>query len=151
MANAYALALRERAGRAYRRGDETLVDVAATVMTDARTLQRWVVLERTTGSLAPRPKASGWRFPIVLPVLHAVIADAPDATSAELCWQYNRRAPKAGRTTVTSFRRALHRERYVLKKTAAPERDRSAGRPGEAPHVAEVGPTHRPRPVEVPR
>ena len=64
----------------------------------------------------PKPKAGGWRCPIDLPLLHAVIAAAPDATVTELCWEYNRRAPAAARTTDTSFRRAMHREGYVLKK-----------------------------------
>ena len=76
---------------AYRRGDGRLVDVATTFAVNPRTLQRWMALDRTTGSLCPRPKAGGWRCPIVLPVLHTVLADAPDATSAELCWEYNRR------------------------------------------------------------
>jgi transposase len=116
MANAYAMALRERAVGAYRRGDGTLIEVAATFTIDPRTLQRWVARVRDTGSLAARPKAGGWRCPIVLTLLHAVIAEAPDATSAELCWEYNRRASPAARTTVTSFRRAMHREGYVLKK-----------------------------------
>src|SRR5215207_4915360 len=94
MANAYALALRERAVGAYRRGVGTLVDVAATFTIDPRTLQRWVARERATGSLAARPKGGGWCCPILVPLLRAVIAEAPDATSAELCWEYNRRAPR---------------------------------------------------------
>jgi transposase len=127
MANAYAMALRERAVRAYRRGDGTLVEVAATFTIDRRTLQRWVARQRDTGSCAARPKAGGWRCPIVLPLLHAVIAEAPDATSAELCWEYNRRTPQGARTTVSSFRRAMHREGYVLKKNGR-GRARSIGR-----------------------
>jgi transposase len=127
IANAYGIDLRERVVRAYRRGDGTVADVAATFAIDRRTLQRWIAHERATGSLVPKPKAGGWRCPIVLPLLHAVIADAPDATSAELCWEYNRRTPPAGRTTVTSFRRAMHREGYVLKKNGR-GRARSIGR-----------------------
>ena len=52
---------------------------------DPRTLQRWIAHERATGSFAPKPKAGGWRCPIALPLLHGVIADAPDGTMAELC------------------------------------------------------------------
>jgi transposase-like protein len=121
MANAYGVELRERAVRAYRRGDGTLAEVATTFAIDPRTLQRWIAHERTTGSLVPKPKAGGWRCPIALPLLHAVIAAAPDATIAELCWEYNRRAPGMAQTTVTSFGRAMRREGYVLKKTAAAE------------------------------
>lgn len=116
MANAYSVELRERAVRAYRRGDGRLEDVAATFDVDPRTLQRWMAHERVTGSLVPKPKAGGWRCPITLPLLHAVIAEAPDATIAELCWEYNRRAAADAQTTVTSFGRAMRREGYVLKK-----------------------------------
>jgi hypothetical protein len=41
MANAYGVDLRERAVRAYRRGDGTLLEVAATFSIDPRTLQRF--------------------------------------------------------------------------------------------------------------
>jgi transposase-like protein len=116
MANAYGVELRERAVRAYRRGDGTLVQVATTFAIDPRTLQRWIAHERATGSLVAKPKAGGWRCPIVLSLLHAVLAAAPDATIAELCWEYNRSAPATGQTTVTSFGRAMRREGYVLKK-----------------------------------
>ena len=127
MANAYGVDLRERAVRAYRRGDGTLLEIATTFSIDPRTLQRWIAHERATGSLVPKPKAGGWRCPIDLPLLHAVIAAAPDATVAELCWEYNRRAPTAAQTTDTSFRRAMHREGYVLKKNGR-GRARSIGR-----------------------
>lgn len=127
MANAYGVDLRERAVRAYRRGDGTLVDVAATFSLDPRTLQRWIAHERATGSLVPKPKAGGWRCPIDLAILHAVIAAAPDATVRELCKEYHRRAPAAARTTETSLRRAMHREGYVLKKNGR-GRARSIGR-----------------------
>ncbi len=116
MANAYSVELRERAVGAYRRGDGTLEDVAATFAVDPRTLQRWMAHERATGSLVPKPKAGGWRCPITVSLLHAVIAEAADATIAELCWEYNQRAVLTAQTTVTSFGRAMRREGYVLKK-----------------------------------
>jgi transposase len=127
MANAYGVELRERVVRAYRRGDGTLAEVATTFAIDPRTLQRWIAHERRTGSLVPTPKAGGWRCPIALPQLHAVIAAAPDATIAERCWEYNRRAPGTAQTTVTSFGRAMRREGYVLKKNGR-GRVRSIGR-----------------------
>jgi transposase-like protein len=127
MANAYSVELRERAVRAYRRGDGTLEEVAATFAVDPRTVQRWMAHERATGALVPKPKAGGWRCPITVPLLHAVIADAPDATIAELCWEYNRRAAATAQTTVTSFGRAMRREGYVLK-TNGRGRVKSTGR-----------------------
>jgi transposase len=127
MANAYGIDLRERAVCAYQRGDGTLAEVAVTFSVHARTLQRWVAQQRASGSLVPRPKAGGWRCPIELPLLDAVIADAPDATVAELCWEYNRRAPRSAQTTVTSFGRAMRRVGYVLKKNGR-DQVRSIGR-----------------------
>ncbi len=141
MANAYGVDLRARAVRAYERGEGTLEEIAAIFAVHARTLQRWIARQRDTGSLVPTPKAGGWRCPIELPLLHDVIAAAPDATIGELCWEYNRRAPAAARTTATSFGRAMRRAGYVLKKTAAAERGRPPGRPGEAGGVSDVGRT----------
>jgi transposase len=116
MPNPYDVALRERAVAAYERGEGTYAEVAAMFLVDHRTLERWVARQRTTGSVAPQPKGGGWRCPIALPILHTVIAETPDATVAELCRAYNRRVPRAQQTTVTSCRRAMHREGYVLKK-----------------------------------
>lgn len=116
MPSPYDMALRERAVAAYDRGDGSYLEVAATFLIDPRTLERWVARARTTGSLAPFPKRGGWRSPIDLAVLRTVVGDAPDATVVELCWEYNRRVPRPARTTETSFRRAMRREGYVLKK-----------------------------------
>ncbi len=127
MPNPYDVALRERAVAAYERGEGTYADVAALFLVDLRTLERWVAQQRRTGSVRPRRKGGGWRCPIALPVLHTVIAETPDATLAEICRAYNRRVPRAQQTTVTSCRRAMHRERYVLKKNGR-GRARSIGR-----------------------
>ena len=81
-----------------------------------RTLERWVAKKRATGSVAAEPKRGGWRSPIDLKVLLAVVGEAPDSTLAELCWEYNRRMPHAARSTPTSIGRALHRAKFVLKK-----------------------------------
>lgn len=126
MPNAYDMALRRRAVAAYDRGEGAYAQLAALFDVDRRTLQRWVARWRATGSAAPRPKAGGWRCPITLPILHAVIAEAPDATVAELCWEYNRRVTRDERTTETSFRRAMHREGYVLKKNGRGRRRSTA-------------------------
>jgi transposase len=127
MPNPYDMALRERAVAAYERGDRTYAEVAATFVIDSRTLGRWVARTRATGSLAPFPQGGGWRSPIDLSALRAVVSEAPDATVAELCWEYNRRVPSAARTTDTSFRRAMRRDGYVLKKNGR-GRVRSIGR-----------------------
>ena len=54
----------------------------------ARTIHRWVVRFRADGTVVPLPKGGGWQSPILLPLLHTLIAEAPDATCAEFCWAY---------------------------------------------------------------
>jgi transposase len=116
MANGYDMALRERVVAAYERGEGSYAAMATLFLVDRRTVQRWVARKRATGSVAPRPPGGGWRCPIDLAVLDAVIGARPDGTVAELCRAYNRHVPRRRRTTETSFRRAMRREGYVLKK-----------------------------------
>lgn len=107
--------LRARAVRAYEAGRGTHDEIADVFGVGTRTLQRWVARWRT-GERTARPKGGGWRSPIELSTLEAVLAEAPDATCAELCWAYNRRVARAQRTTPTSLWRALRRAGYVVKK-----------------------------------
>lgn len=78
-----------------------------------------------TGSVAPRPKGGGWRCPIDLTVLNAVVREPPDGFCTESCRAYNRRVRRAQQTNPTSLRRAIRRAGYVLKKHPRPsEHDR---------------------------
>ena len=110
------MAFRGRAVAAYEAGEGGYHELAALFGLGYRTLQRWVAQYRATESVAPRPRGGGWRSPIDLVVLHAVVRERPDGTSEEMCREYNRRVGRAQRTNATSFRRALGREGYVLKK-----------------------------------
>ncbi len=116
MPNPYDVALRERVVAAYESGAGTALEVATLFGVGHRTVQRWVTRWRVTGSVVASPKGGGWRSPIEMAVLTSLIATAPDATCAELCGAYNRRVPRAQRTTVTSLWRAMRRAGYVLKK-----------------------------------
>jgi transposase len=116
MPNPIDARLRARAVRAYDAGRGTHDEVAETFGIGIRTLQRWVARWRATGEHTARPKGGGWRSPILMPTLKAVLAEAPDATCAELCWAYNQRVVQAHRTTPTSLWRALRRAGYVIKK-----------------------------------
>jgi transposase len=109
---------REHAVAAYNAGEGGYHDLARVLGIGYRTLQRWVAQKRATGSVAPRPEAGGWRSPIDLIVLEAIVREAPDATVGELCWAYNRRVPRPQRSTRTSFGRAMRRVGFVLKKNA---------------------------------
>lgn len=110
------MAFRGRAVAAYEAGEGGYHELAALFRVGYRTLQRWVAQYRATESVAPRPRGGGWRSPIEIIVLHAVVRERPDGTSEELCREYNRRVGRAGRTSPAGFRRAISREGYVLKK-----------------------------------
>ncbi len=118
MSQSYDIVFRERAVAAYDAGEGGYHALARVFRIGYRTLQRWVAQERATGSVAPLPDAGGWRCPIDLTMLEAVVREGPDATVAELCWAYNRRVPRTARTTRTSFGRAMRRRGFVLKKNA---------------------------------
>ena len=116
MAEPYDMALRERAVAAYHAGEGAYHELASLFRIGWRTLQRWVARERATGSVAPEPKRGGWSSPIDMETLKGLVADAPDSTLTELCWEYNRRVARAQRSTAGSIGRALHRQGFVLKK-----------------------------------
>lgn len=118
MANPYDVALRKRAVMAYERGEGSYAHLAALFDVDHRTLERWVARWRTARSVEPRPPGGGWRSPIDLLALRVLAREVPDATIAEMCAEYNRRAPRTQRTSRASFHRALVREGFVVKKNA---------------------------------
>lgn len=109
------MAFRGRAVAAYEAGEGGYHELAAVFGVGYRTLQRWVAQYRATASVTPRPRGGGWRSPIEVIVLHAVVRERPDGTSEELCREYNRRVGRAASTSPASFRRAMSREGYVLK------------------------------------
>jgi transposase len=116
MPKPYDVAFRGRAVAAYEAGEGGYLALADLFGIGYRTLERWVAQYRATDSVAPRPRGGGWRCPIDLIVLHAVVRERPDGTSGELCRAYNRRVGRAQRTNASSFRRAMGRAGYVLKK-----------------------------------
>ncbi len=118
MPNPYPLALRDRAVTAYETRGESYAATAEEFAIAQRTLERWVARARETGSPAPRAKGGGWTSPVVLGVMHAVVAEKPDATVGELTRAYNGRVTRAHRVHRSSFLRALRRTGYVFKKNA---------------------------------
>jgi putative transposase len=108
---------------AYEAGEGSYVAVAEQFAISVSSLLRWVERIRTTGDVTPRPKGGGWQSPIDAALLRAVIAERPDATAEELRRAYNRRVARAQRVSRSSIVRALRRLGFVLKKTAAAERN----------------------------
>lgn len=119
MAKPYDVAFRGRAVAAYEAGEGGYHDLATLFGIGYRTLQRWVAQYRATESVVPAPRGGGWHSPIEIVVLHAVVREQPDGTSEELCREYNRRVGRVERTNSSSFRRAMKREGYVLKKNGS--------------------------------
>jgi putative transposase len=124
MPNAYPMALRERAVRAYETGPHSYAEVAARFEISLATLLRWVQRARATGTVAPLPRGGGWRSPVDLPVLHGLVRDRPDRTSDELTRAYNRAVPAEARVHRSSIIRALQRTGYVFKKNGAGRRNK---------------------------
>ena len=127
MPNPYDQELRKRAVLAYERGEGSYAHVAALFGLNHRTLERWVARWRVSYSVEPRPRGGGWQSPIDVAVLRVLVQEVPDATIAEMCAEYNRRASRAQRTSPAAFHRALVREGFVHKKNGR-GRVRSTGR-----------------------
>ena len=116
MANPYPIALRERAVRAYESSTETYRDVADRFEVHINTLVRWVQRARDLGDVAPFAHGGGWRSPVHLEVLHQLVAERPDRTTAELTRAYNGAVVGPARVHRSSILRALQRTGYVFKK-----------------------------------
>jgi transposase len=141
MANPYPVALREHAVHTYEDGLGTYAEVAEEFGLGVATLERWVRRGRETGSVAPLAKGGGWRSPVDLPVLHALVGERPDTTTGELTRAYNRRVGRAARVHRSSVLRALQRSGYVFKKNdpGQPNSIVRASRPNGAPFAAGSG------------
>ena len=87
-----------RAGRTrVQTGTDTYVQVAAQFSIGLATVVRWVQRARETGTVAPFDKAGGWRAPIDVTLLHALVQERPDRTTDKLTRAYNRRAATTAR------------------------------------------------------
>lgn len=116
MPNPHPPGVRKRAVLAYEAGEGDYADIAERFGIGARTLQRWVQRYRDTGEVRAQPKGGGWRSPVVIELVHQVVAEEPDASAEDLTESYNERAA----TTISrsAFVRALARAGYVFKKNA---------------------------------
>jgi len=116
MAHGHDVRFRERVVAAHAAGKGGVHTLAEMFGIGYRTIQRWLARQRTTGSVAATPGAGGWRSPIDTVLLTRLIREVPDATAAELCWEYNRRAETSRRTSVAAIGRARRRLGFVWKQ-----------------------------------
>ena len=84
--------LRERVVAAYKAGEGTFKSLAERFMVGEASVNRWVSLERRTGSVAATP-TGGWHGPRRVDeageaLLRDLIDNNPDCTLRELCVEY---------------------------------------------------------------
>jgi transposase len=125
MAVAYSMDLRERAVRAYEAGEGTVEEVSRRFSVGPRTLQRWLIRLRDTGSVAPAPKRGGWKSPVDRKLLQEVVDRNPDSVCDELLREYLMRARPECRISRSGLARALHRQGYVFKKNGRVRQSRT--------------------------
>jgi transposase len=128
MAEAYPEALRTRVVSAYEAGEGSYATIALQCQLGTATVKRWVAQHRREGHVRPCRKAGGTASGIRSADLEALLVVLGDPTAGELTAAYNRRRRGRARVHVSSMKRALHRNDYVVKKNAAGRR-RWHGRP----------------------
>ena len=118
MAEAYSVELRERVVRAYDAGEGSHAEIGKRFELGEATVKRWVWLKRRSGALAPLPKRGGTPSEIEGDELATMLERLGDPTATELTAEYNRERARRLRVHVSSMKRALHRNGYVVKKSA---------------------------------
>lgn len=134
------LDLRERIVKAYENGEGSVRDLAERFEVAPKTVQSYLTLYRTTGSVAPRPRTNGPRPKIdgqALDDLRSLVEKTSDATLDELADQLAcRDHVVASRHTVG---RALRRLNITRKKNASCDRARHRRGSNGAPDVRSAG------------
>jgi transposase len=118
MAEAHPIELRKRVVEAYESGEGTYEEVAAQFHVGPASVNRWVRLQRTRGSVVPQRKRGGTPSTIAPEELAALLEHMRDPTVNELTELYNRGKRGSDRVHASSIKRALHRNGYVVKKNA---------------------------------
>jgi transposase len=118
MAEAYAVALRERVVRAYEAGDGSYPVIAVRFALGEATVKRWVWRARD-GALGPAKKGGGTPSRITAGEVEALVTQLGDPTAGEVTAAYNRTRRGQARVHVSTMKRALHRCGYVVKKNGA--------------------------------
>lgn len=125
---AYGLDLRARIVEAHENGEGSVRELAERFAVAPNTVQNYLTLYRTTGSVAPRSHGGGVPPKIDefgLEQVEAIVEELSDATVNELADEFSRRHHIAvGRSTMD---RALRRLGLTRKKNAASNRARHAG------------------------
>lgn len=116
MAEAYAVALRERVVKAYEAGEGSYPTIAKKFLVGEATVRRWVGQSRDIGDLRPQKKRGGTPSLISVKELEAILDRHPDANAGEIAAAYNVGRRGKARKHPSSIKRALYRAGYVVKK-----------------------------------
>ena len=127
--------LRERVVAAYHDGEGTFPELAERFRIGEATVNRWVSLERRTGSLKPRPRTSGGHNRLIFEegeqFIARVLEDVPDTTIAELVEAYEAEfGARVGRSTM---QRKVQELGFTRKRGASVRRRPNA--PTSSKHV----------------
>jgi transposase len=109
--------LRTRVVNAYNDGEGTVEEIAARFCVCARSLFRWLALERCINDLSPKDSSHG--PPPKIPPdkfteLHELCSEKPDSTIAELANAWSQRTGRS--VSRSAMGRALLRARLTFKK-----------------------------------
>ena len=139
------LDLRERIVKAYENGEGSVRDLAERFDVAPKTVQKYRTLYRTTGSVAPRPRANGPRPTIegqALDDLRSLVTKTSDATLDELADRLARRDQVVvSRHTIG---RALQRLNITRKKNSSCDRARHGGGGSGSPGLRKADRSARP-------
>jgi transposase len=103
---------------AYESGEGSYEAIALRFAIGPASVNRWVRLKRSRGSLAPQPKGGGTPSTISGDEIAALLSELGDPAAGELTAALNKRRRRSDRVHVSSTKRALHRHGYVIKKNA---------------------------------
>ena len=129
MPRPHPIELRERVVAAYKAGEGSFKELARRLMVGEASVNRWVSLERRTGSVTPSPMG-GWNRERKVDeagesLLRDLIDNNPDCTLRELCVEY--RVARAVDVSTQTMSDTVRRLGYTRKRGS------SAGRRPTAP------------------
>jgi transposase len=116
MTEPYPVELRTRVVAAYEAGEGSYPVIASLFSLGEATVRRWVSLYRKDGDVSPRRNPRGRKAKVSKRELCALLDEMGDANAGELTAAFNRERRGANRIHVSTMKRALHRNGFVVKK-----------------------------------
>ena len=116
MPSAHPIELRERLVEAYRCGEGGYLVLSRRFCVGEATAKRWVWQYQRDGKVVIQKKRGGTPTTIERADLEEILARHRDANAGEITAAYNRTRRGRQRRHLSSIKRALRREGYVVKK-----------------------------------